>query len=126
MKPFDLEAAKRGEPMMTRDRRKVIHFHHIETDDSRLCCVVQVAGQHGAGWIPKNGRYDDAVDGPDDLLMVPKKRTVYVQIFDKPTDTRTPALRAFAFGNEADALSNLNATEWGVLIKALPVEIESD
>jgi hypothetical protein len=124
MKQFDLEAAKRGEPLVTRDGRKVIHFHHIETDESRLCCVVHVEGHAGAGWVPKDGRYSEVVDGPDDLFMAPKTRTVFVQIFNKETDGKSPALRAVAFENKGDAESNLKTTAWPVLAVAVPVEIE--
>lgn len=41
MKPFDLEAAKRGEPIITRDGRKVKFVAHVpEAKSEKLVCLV--------------------------------------------------------------------------------------
>jgi hypothetical protein len=124
MKPFDLEAAKRGEPIVTRDGRKVIHFHHIETDTSRLCCVVQVEGQAGAGWVPKNGRYDDAVDGVDDLFMAPKMVTKYLNVYDSRAHGSYDGQSSFLFDNEEAAKDNADRNAVKVIVRAMPIQWE--
>ena len=125
MKPFNLEAAKAGAPLVTRAGREVLHFHHVETDTTRLCCVVHIAGRQGATWIPKTGRYDDEEEHGDDLFMATKKRTVYVQVFGVDADTiaASPAFRAVAFKNEEAANRNIDTTE-GPVLGTFPVEIE--
>jgi hypothetical protein len=125
VKPFDLEAAKRGEPMVSRDGRKVIHFHHIETDAGRLNCVVQFEGSNSCGWTSSDGRQNSVSEDDNDLFMAPKKRTVYVQVFGIAADAGgVPALRAVAFENKADAERNVVMTTFPVLVAVLPVEIE--
>ncbi|MFM0165723.1 hypothetical protein PQR39_35505 [Paraburkholderia sediminicola] len=116
MKPFDLEAAKRGEPVSMEARHTgwdyigPVHFVGVSSNDLP---VVEV-----------NGKAQRVA--PEYLRMAPKKRTVYVQIFNKPTDMseETPSLKAIAFENKGDAEDNVKETSWPVLVAALPVEIE--
>ncbi len=122
MKPFDLEAAKRGEPMVTRDGRKVIHFHHIETDTSRLCCVYQVEGIHAAGWIPKTGRHIDGIDGQDDLFMAPKRTIKYLNVYDNP-GASYPGNASCVFDSKADAEANADRSAIKVLVRAMPIDM---
>lgn len=123
MKPFDLAKAKAGEKLITRDGREVSEFHHFVTDTSPLSCCCIVAG--ACYWTHKSGRINiDGQESEADLFMAPTKRTVYVQIFNKSTDIREPALRAVAFESKADAENNVRTTSWPVLVVAHPVEIE--
>ncbi|MEX3630595.1 MAG: hypothetical protein VB138_15335 [Burkholderia sp.] len=123
MKPFDLAKAKAGEKLITRDGRSVSEFHHFETDSSPLNCCFIVGG--GSYWVREDGLHSaDSSAHPIDLFMAPKKRTVYVQIFNKATDTEEPCLRAVAFEVKDDAENNVRATAWPVLVVAHPVEIE--
>lgn len=123
MKPFDLEAAKRGEPLVMRDGRAVTEFRHFETSGGLLNCIAIASGF--AHWISSDsGRNSTKDDSPCDLFMAPKKRTVHVQIFGESTGIdHSPAFRAVAFHNQADAERNVLATSWQVL-GTFPVEIE--
>lgn len=122
LKPFDLEAAKRGEPLVTRDGRAVSEFHHFTTEATNKPCIAIINGN--VSWTRTNGLVGDGYQEDNDLFMAPKKRTVYVQIFDKAADVDAPCLKAVAFENERDAEINLGTTTWGVLVKAFPIEIE--
>jgi hypothetical protein len=81
MKPFDLEAAKRGKPVVTRDGRKVIDLHHFEHDKSELCLCVHIEGEGSPDWFHANGRDNLSDEDPSDLFMESKKRTVYINIW---------------------------------------------
>lgn len=78
-KPFDLEAAKRGEPIMFRDGTPCKFVAHVPEAHDWDKIVILVAGAvlcrnvdgtlHG---------YDDT--SPRALVMAPKRRTVYVNL----------------------------------------------
>lgn len=74
-KPFDLEAAKRGEPIQTRDGRKIKFVTHVpEADQSyRVVCMYDSGTISGWG---EDGRLCPSNENDGDLFMAPKKRTV--------------------------------------------------
>lgn len=80
MKPFDLEAAKRGEPIITRDGRPVKFIAHVpEARAAHRVVIVDVA----AGYIGirhENGMWGES-PRKDDLFMAPRKRTVWVNLY---------------------------------------------
>ena len=70
MKPFDLEKALAGDPVVTRDGRKVTEIVRMKTareEDS----VIFVVGELCYSTQP-NGRIDDTYDSYSDLFMAPK------------------------------------------------------
>ena len=79
MKPFDLEAAKRGEPLVTRDGRSAIFVAHLPECNPR-CRVIARVGEE-AHMFGEDGRtLRDGVIYHDDLFMAPKKIKVWVAI----------------------------------------------
>jgi hypothetical protein len=128
MKPFDLEAAKRGDPLVTRDGRKAQFIAHAPKAASMYRVVALIEAEEMPYLFGENGHFREG-SIVHDLFMAPKKRTVFVQVFDKetehsPTKSGEPSLHAVAFDSESDARDNERRTMWGVLVAALPVEIE--
>ena len=123
MKPFNLEAAKRGEPLVSRDGRKVIHFHHIETDKSRLPCVVQYEGNLGASWMPDTGIVNSGSEDPSDLFMAPKIVTKYLNVYRSSTSSYA-GNHAAVFDNKHDAEENAYDKRVKLLIRAMPIDVE--
>ena len=80
MKPFDLEAAKRGEPIVTRDGREAKFIAYVPEmiDESRLLYVVMGRLCRGS----KYGKYltNSDFDSAFDLFMAPKKRAAWLVI----------------------------------------------
>ena len=74
MKPFDLEAAKRGEPLITRDGREA-HFKVHCADE-----VMAVVSGIWRAFTEQGERYSGGVSTLD-LFMAPKKRTVWVNFY---------------------------------------------
>lgn len=77
MKPFDLELALAGCPVVTRDGREVtqITLFKIPCDP-----VVGVVDGMLITW-PKSGEYQTSEKSVLDLFMAPKKRTVWVNVY---------------------------------------------
>ena len=79
MKPFDLEAAKRGEPLITRDGREAHFIAHTDKVASADKVMAVVSGDWRA-FTEQGERCSGAVSTLD-LFMAPKKRTVWVNLY---------------------------------------------
>lgn len=131
-KPFDLEAAKAGAPLVTRDGRKVDDLHHFTTDHSNRPVCACIGGQ--PVWVSVEGK---AFHDDDTLFMAPKpKRTKYANLYEVGPDLPPNVFKLFDTPEEAksaasDALSARHRaicastrTTIRVVATAVPVEIE--
>jgi hypothetical protein len=100
MKPFDLEAAKAGKRLVTRDGSPVDAFSNVSSG----CDFPSSAHIEGYGWetFTRNGRArNDGSLSCNDLFMAPESFTRYVNLF--------PDGVAYWFDTEAEARAGLNA-----------------
>lgn len=119
MKPFNLEAAKAGAKLVTRDGREVSEFHHFETDSSSLDCVVVVDGK--SQWVrSSSGRHSNITEATWDLFLAPTKRTVYLNMW---RDSNGRFMSA-AYDTEHKARINSDDPVHPWLKLAHPIEIE--
>lgn len=80
--PFDLARAKAGEPIVTRDGRKVRFLAHAPELEDLNRVVVAIEGDRSAESFYENGCYIFDEDWANDLFMAPKpKRTVWVNVW---------------------------------------------
>jgi hypothetical protein len=114
MKPFDLEAAKRGEPIITRDGREAKLLAY-EPDLGNLPVVVMIAGS--VTQMTKNGSWVGDNSCSCDLFMAPKKRTVWVNFYSN----RESVAYYYDTENDADYVANGRKR---IGNKAYPVETE--
>lgn len=84
MKPFDLEAAKRGEPLITRDGRPAKFLAHFPQNDSDYRVLALLDHRHRVYSYCEDGLYAGGATGPDDLFMAPRKVVKWgrVRLFD--------------------------------------------
>lgn len=110
MKPFDLEAAKRGEPVITRDGTKV-GFYDFEYSTQSIVGFTQYGDSKSVLTWFKDGRYyrDDVRDCALDLFMAPKKTNRWVSFYKdsngeicayRSTSERLEEAQAVAFKNQ--------------------------
>ncbi|TCG09319.1 hypothetical protein BZM27_05825 [Paraburkholderia steynii] len=114
MKPFNLEAAKRGEPIMA-----------TPAGDLGDCYPVVYVGidSHETIWAEDNAGCTRGFSA-DRLRMASKpKRIVFVNVYDAQAEDSI-ALDAGAFQTEAEALSNADGNRLKLLAIAVPIEIE--
>jgi hypothetical protein len=103
MKPFDLEAAKRGDPIYETTMSALVHFVGIDSEGEYVV-------EHQHLMYRRTG---------NELRMAPKKRTVWVNLYSHS--------EAFHYSTqkEADADSReMNAANPRIGGKAWPLEIE--
>ena len=79
MKPFDLEAAKRGEPIVCRDGTPAKFIAHVPDAHPTQRLVVLVR-DNIFGYL-ESGSWTGVNDDDGDLFMAPKKRTVWVNFY---------------------------------------------
>jgi hypothetical protein len=119
MKPFDLEAAKRGEPIQTRDGRPVKFIAYVPEADKSQRVVVLVDGYIVA--LHEDGSVHDDCNHYDDIFMAPRKRTVWVNLhpYAGKSSYGYPAT-VYATKEMADAVSDQDRQG----NRAWPLEIE--
>lgn len=86
MKPFDLEKAKAGAPLCTREgfRARIVCF---DADNDRFPIVALLKSDNGKEYpasFTKEGRFSDReVDSSTDLLMVGEKKEGWMNIYKR-------------------------------------------
>lgn len=86
MKEFNLEQAKQGNPVCTRDGRKarIICFDRNNTEDNRTI-VALVANEQEREYVHEylnDGRFDEKGTLGIDLMMVTEKKEGWVNVFN--------------------------------------------
>lgn len=112
MKPFDLEAAKRGEPIVTRDGRKVKFVAYVpEADDREVVCLVD--GE--LILFEKCGSFlDKKIQDRMDLLMAPPPMRS-INGHEHPEPVREPLENGQRYWiplAEEDDLTYVDGYEW--------------
>jgi hypothetical protein len=123
MKEFNLDKAVAGEPLVTRDGRKVAEFHHFITDGSKFPCVAMVSG--AATWVTLQGRdVGPGRDSANDLFMAPKMVTKYLNVYDSRAHGSYDGQSSFLFDNEEAAKDNADRNAVKVIVRAMPIQWE--
>ncbi len=124
MKPFNLEAAKSGAPIVTRDGREARFIAYVP-EAPLYSIVAYIKGEASARAFTLHGQLLSGEDSPNNLFMKPQKRTVWVNIV-KPIYTSTqigPHIHSRVYLEEEIAITDSWASET-VLARAVPIEIE--
>ena len=115
MKPFDLEAAKRGEPIVTRGGEAAKFIAHVPDAEIVFRVVVMLDGVIEC--YCEDGRYRLSGKSTCDLFMETSKRTVWVNVYP-------PEARNFGGAYETEAIANNYASPKRIGNRAWPLEIE--
>ncbi len=114
MKPFDLEAAKAGAPIVTRDGRPAKFIAHVAEAHPNQRLLVLVGGAVCRHFEEGRCMLNPDSESPYDLFMAPVKRTVWANVYGYGGATW--------YNTEKDADDGaLNARLGG---RAWPIEIE--
>ena len=115
LKPFDLEAAKAGKPVCTRDGRKarIICFDKKDEDNMYpIVCLVQDGETESLGIFMKDGHsLVDVEETPSDLMMLPEKKEGWAVIF-KDDLLRTEKEAQELAGNSISEVIRIEKIEW--------------
>jgi len=116
MKPFDLEAAKRGEPICNRDRDGCVFITHVPDANHEYRVVALMPFKEVYCFDETGSYYGGGDESKHDLFMAPRKRTVWINPYADGTCDK------YLYATEDDAD---NAQGYGRIgSRAWPLEIE--
>lgn len=83
MKPFDLEKAKAGAPVCTRDGRnvRIICFDRETDNDYSIVALAKSPMKEDLYFHDREGRFSPGKDSPNDLFMKTIEHTAYVVVY---------------------------------------------
>lgn len=74
-KPFDLQAALEGKPVVTSSGRKITEIHHLKTAHKNMECIVAVTEDGYVKLSYIDGKYDCSNDSiPGNLFMAEEEK----------------------------------------------------
>ena len=81
MKPFDLEAAKSGKPVCTRDGRKARIVCFDAKGDKPIIALIEMGVAETPNNYPIDGKAISTKETPCDLMMLPEKKEGWVNVY---------------------------------------------
>ena len=81
MKPFDLEAAKAGKPVCTRDGRKARIICFDAKGDKPIIALVEMGTAETPNNYPIDGKAVSAKEASCDLMMLPEKKEGWINVY---------------------------------------------
>ena len=85
MKPFDIELARKGHPICTRDGRKAIFLTTLSNKNFPVVAIVSCGQEENVYQYDINGVCDEH-DNNLDLMMLPEKKEKWMSIYKGPED----------------------------------------
>ena len=100
LKPFDLEAAKEGKPVCTRDGRKArIICFDLKNDEYPIVAAVGNDSSETLFSYTTNGEIADGIESDKDLMMLPEKKERWVNVYKELCyESKEEAIRHIAPG----------------------------
>lgn len=102
MKPFNLQEALAGKPVVTRDGRKVTKLTHFPESKSQGWKVVGLAGYQVLP-VNENGSYHGTIESDKDFLMASEKKEGWIGIGQGRKYVEKIAFVTHAYGTEQEA-----------------------
>jgi hypothetical protein len=80
LKPFDLERALAGDPVVTREWKKVLTIAHFPHNHPRNHVYAQIEGSFACDTFYSNGRNEIDIETEWDLFMAPKTKKLWIAV----------------------------------------------
>lgn len=124
MKPFDLERALAGDPVITRDGRKVLDFYLFKglgKDFRPLAYVIE--GDHQLCYAQEDGFLcTEITPTSHDLVMAPKIKTYWMNLYRGFGNNNEDCLLGRTFETKEIAIDSI--VNDGTFVKTISFEIE--
>lgn len=106
MKPFDLSAALRGEPVVTRDGRKVLQVLHVDKISATYSRVVAVI-ENNIYAYSEEGKYINASESIYDLFMAPGTKKLWIAVKKQNEEGREHHFSSCAFSTKEELIKHM-------------------
>lgn len=121
LKPFNLERALAGDPVVTRDGRPVTQLTYFRARNTTYK-LIGVVDDDVESWSDRGETWSKGGITNSDLFMAPKTRTVWVNLYPSPCS----AISGNFVYHESEERADISASASPPRIgnKAFPIEIE--
>lgn len=106
LKPFDLEAAKEGKPVCTRDGRKARIICFDAKGDKPIIALVEMGTAETPNNYPIDGKAISTKETPCDLMMLSEKKEGWVNVYD--ADTTFYFVEGRVYDTKEEAIKHIN------------------
>ena len=119
LKPFNLEAAKAGKPVCTRDGRKarIICFDVKGSTYPIIALIEEGEDERLCSYMPNGRRYEDEEEWKDDLMMLPEKKEGWVNVCRNLNTNKTELDTTDIYDTKEEALQNLSSMTYITTVK---------
>ena len=117
LKPFDLQKAKQGKPVCTRDGRKARIICFDAEGNKPLIVLSKINGQEVILRYTKKGQSDNfhsPTPREDDLMMLPEKKEGWVNVYKECDGER---VERFVYKTEKEAFDNAGPDNYIATVK---------
>ena len=100
LKPFDIQKAREGKPVCTRDGRKArIICFDLKNDEYPIVAAVENDSSETLFSYTTNGEIADGIESDKDLMMLPEKKEGWVNVYkERCYESKEEAIRHIAPG----------------------------
>lgn len=119
MKPFDLEKAKAGHKLVTRDGREVLDFYcfDLASPDCVWVCYAVIDGD--VQGFDRDGYFNRCGESSLDLMLASTKRKGFVNVY-----VSSDPIYAGVFDTEKEAQREADRHGRSAVVTAVPIEWE--
>lgn len=121
LQPFDIEAAKHGQPVCTRDGRKVriICFDRIGYRQPIAALVTNFDGEEDIETYYLDGRFNDDINDISDydLMMAPQRKAGWVNVCRNLNTNKTELDTEDIYDTKEEALQNVSSMTYITTVK---------
>ncbi len=116
MKPFNLQKALAGEPVITREGKQVTEIHHFKTRNDKFNVIAIIDGYYRT--FDESGNYS-LTDNSNDLFMKSQIVEYWVNVYKREEKLRVGASHL----SQEDAIDNISHA-FGTYIKTIKLTNE--
>ena len=120
LKPFDIEAAKSGKPVYTRDGRKARIICFDVNNDKPIVAVIcckESKETYPYTFYPNGLNMDNNVFSNTDLMMLPEKKEGWINICRNLNTNKTELDTKDIYNTKEEALQNLSSMTYVTTVK---------
>ena len=111
LKPFDLNAAKLGKPVCTRDGRKARIICFDAKGDKPIIALVEMGTAEAPNNYPINGKAVSEKETSCDLMMLPEKKEGWINVY------KGGLLDTKSYSTQKEALDKASSEDYIATVK---------
>ena len=105
LKPFNLEQALAGAPIVTRNGCPIVELKYLQTSSKLAVVRKEPDDKLISYFVPCDGKLGDTIDYATDLFMAPTKKEGWVNIYN-PSSKNLNGVSWFAYNSREEAIAN--------------------